>query len=158
GLNLFATHALFGIPLGKLYRGVQPFIVIYLIALALITYVPAITLAPLKLWRWSLLTPPLPHILRERLLPPHPDPRPGGGEAELLPALHHGVVGRLGELRATGEALDEAVVHAGVDQRLRSPRPDLRWVEAGVEIGAPGLAQNVDRLRRPRARRHRPQH
>jgi C4-dicarboxylate transporter DctM subunit len=51
GLNLFATHALFGIPLGKLYRGVQPFTVIYLIALALITYVPAITLAPLKLWR-----------------------------------------------------------------------------------------------------------
>ncbi|MFL6933591.1 MAG: TRAP transporter large permease, partial [Xanthobacteraceae bacterium] len=51
GLNLFATHALFGIPLARLYRGVQPFIVIYLIALALITYVPAITLAPLKLWR-----------------------------------------------------------------------------------------------------------
>jgi C4-dicarboxylate transporter DctM subunit len=51
GLNLFATHALFGIPLPRLYRGVQPFIVIYLIALALITYIPAITLAPLKLWR-----------------------------------------------------------------------------------------------------------
>ncbi|MFL4978191.1 MAG: TRAP transporter large permease [Xanthobacteraceae bacterium] len=51
GLNLFATHALFGIPLARLYRGVQPFIVIYLIALALITYIPAITLAPLKLWR-----------------------------------------------------------------------------------------------------------
>jgi C4-dicarboxylate transporter, DctM subunit len=51
GLNLFATHALFGIPLGKLYRGVQPFIAIYLLALALITYIPAITLAPLKLWR-----------------------------------------------------------------------------------------------------------
>jgi C4-dicarboxylate transporter DctM subunit len=51
GLNLFATHALFGIPLAKLYRGVLPFIVIYLIALALITYVPAITLAPLRLWR-----------------------------------------------------------------------------------------------------------
>jgi C4-dicarboxylate transporter DctM subunit len=51
GLNLFATHALFGIPLGKLYRGVLPFIVIYLIALVLITYVPAITLAPLALWR-----------------------------------------------------------------------------------------------------------
>jgi C4-dicarboxylate transporter DctM subunit len=50
GLNLFATHALFGISLGRLYRGVAPFIVIYLIALALITYVPAITLAPLKLW------------------------------------------------------------------------------------------------------------
>ena len=51
GLNLFATHALFGIPLGKLYRGILPFIAIYLIALALITYVPAITLAPLQLWR-----------------------------------------------------------------------------------------------------------
>ena len=51
GLNLFATHALFGIPLGRLYRGVVPFIVIYLIALALITYIPAITLAPLRLWR-----------------------------------------------------------------------------------------------------------
>jgi C4-dicarboxylate transporter, DctM subunit len=51
GLNLFATHALFGIPLGKLYRGILPFIVIYLIALALITYIPAITLAPLQLWR-----------------------------------------------------------------------------------------------------------
>jgi tripartite ATP-independent transporter DctM subunit len=50
GLNLFATHALFDIPLGRLYRGVAPFIVIYLIALALITYVPAITLAPLRLW------------------------------------------------------------------------------------------------------------
>jgi len=51
GLNLFATHALFRIPLGQLYRGILPFIAIYLIALALITYVPAITLAPLKLWR-----------------------------------------------------------------------------------------------------------
>ena len=51
GLNLFATHALFGIPLGKLYRSILPFIAIYLIALALITYIPAITLAPLQLWR-----------------------------------------------------------------------------------------------------------
>jgi C4-dicarboxylate transporter DctM subunit len=49
GLNLFATHALFGIPLGQLYRGVLPFIAIYLIALALITYIPWITLAPLRL-------------------------------------------------------------------------------------------------------------
>jgi len=51
GLNLFATHAMFGVPLGKLYRGILPFIVIYLIALALITYIPAITLAPLRLWQ-----------------------------------------------------------------------------------------------------------
>jgi C4-dicarboxylate transporter DctM subunit len=51
GLNLFATHALFGIPLSRLYRGILPFIAIYLAALALITYIPQITLAPLRLWR-----------------------------------------------------------------------------------------------------------
>lgn len=51
GLNLFATHVLFDIPLSKLYRGVLPFIAIYLLALALITYVPEITLVPLRLWR-----------------------------------------------------------------------------------------------------------
>jgi C4-dicarboxylate transporter DctM subunit len=51
GLNLFATHALFRIPLQQLYRGVFPFLLIYLVALALITYVPAITLAPLRLWQ-----------------------------------------------------------------------------------------------------------
>jgi C4-dicarboxylate transporter DctM subunit len=49
GLNIFATHALFGIPLPQLYRGIVPFLVIYLIALALITYIPAITLFPLRL-------------------------------------------------------------------------------------------------------------
>jgi C4-dicarboxylate transporter DctM subunit len=49
GLNIFATHALFGIPLPQLYRGILPFLVIYLIALALITYIPAITLFPLRL-------------------------------------------------------------------------------------------------------------
>ncbi len=51
GLNLFASHALFGTPLPKLYRGVLPFLVIYLLMLMLITYVPAITLAPLALLR-----------------------------------------------------------------------------------------------------------
>lgn len=51
GLNLFASHALFGTPLPQLYRGVLPFFVIYLVMLALITYIPAITLAPLKLLR-----------------------------------------------------------------------------------------------------------
>jgi C4-dicarboxylate transporter, DctM subunit len=48
GLNIFATHALFGVPLPQLYRGTLPFLIIYLIALALITYIPAITLFPLK--------------------------------------------------------------------------------------------------------------
>ena len=51
GLNLFASHALFGTPLPKLYRGVLPFLAIYLLMLLLITYVPAITLAPLALLR-----------------------------------------------------------------------------------------------------------
>jgi C4-dicarboxylate transporter DctM subunit len=48
GLNLFAIHALFGIPLSKLYIGVIPFIIFYLIALCLITYIPAISLAILR--------------------------------------------------------------------------------------------------------------
>ena len=47
GLNLFAAHALFRVPLPQIYRGVLPFILIYLIALLLITFVPVISLAPL---------------------------------------------------------------------------------------------------------------
>ena len=49
GLNLFAAHALFKTPLPDLYRGVMPFLFIYLAMLVLITYVPAITLVPLAL-------------------------------------------------------------------------------------------------------------
>jgi C4-dicarboxylate transporter DctM subunit len=49
GLNLFATNALFHTPLPQLYRGVLPFFVIYVAVLMLLTYVPAITLAPLAL-------------------------------------------------------------------------------------------------------------
>jgi C4-dicarboxylate transporter DctM subunit len=51
GLNLFASHALFGTPLPQLYRGVLPLLVLYLAILVLITYVPAITLVPLALYR-----------------------------------------------------------------------------------------------------------
>jgi C4-dicarboxylate transporter DctM subunit len=51
GLNLFAANALFQTPLPSLYRGVLPFLVVYLIMLALITYVPAITLVPVSLLR-----------------------------------------------------------------------------------------------------------
>ena len=50
GLNIFATHALFGVPMTSLYRGILPFLAIYFAALMLITYVPAITLAPLRLF------------------------------------------------------------------------------------------------------------
>ncbi len=51
GLNLFAANALFKTPLPELYRGVIPFFFIYLAMLMVITYVPAITLAPLQLLR-----------------------------------------------------------------------------------------------------------
>jgi len=51
GLNLFTSHALFKTPLPDLYRGVLPFLGIYLVMLMLITYIPAITLAPLALFR-----------------------------------------------------------------------------------------------------------
>jgi len=51
GLNLFTSHALFRTPLPVLYRGVMPFLLIYLAVLILLTYVPAITLAPLALLR-----------------------------------------------------------------------------------------------------------
>jgi len=51
GLNLFASHALFRVPLTSLYRGVLPFLVVYLLALLLITYVPAVTLVPLSWMR-----------------------------------------------------------------------------------------------------------
>jgi C4-dicarboxylate transporter, DctM subunit len=49
GLNLFATHALFGVPLPTLYRGVLPFLALYLVALMMITYIPWLSLAPLAL-------------------------------------------------------------------------------------------------------------
>ncbi|MGU3495462.1 TRAP transporter large permease [Xanthobacteraceae bacterium A53D] len=51
GLNLFAAHAIFGTPLPRLYKGVIPFFLIYIAVLMLITYVPAITLAPMALYR-----------------------------------------------------------------------------------------------------------
>jgi C4-dicarboxylate transporter, DctM subunit len=44
GLNLFASHSLFGVPLSSIYRGVIPFLIINLIALIVITYVPSISL------------------------------------------------------------------------------------------------------------------
>ena len=50
GLNLLAAHAIFHVPLPVLYRGVVPFLIINLFALLLITYIPEITLAPLRLF------------------------------------------------------------------------------------------------------------
>ncbi|MGH6991306.1 MAG: TRAP transporter large permease, partial [Stellaceae bacterium] len=44
GLNLFAAQAIFELPLGRLYRGVLPFVLINFGALMLITYIPAISM------------------------------------------------------------------------------------------------------------------
>lgn len=43
GLNLFTAQALFGVNMSVIARGIIPFLVVQLVALALITYVPAIS-------------------------------------------------------------------------------------------------------------------
>ena len=44
GLNLFAARAIFNVPMGTIYRGVLPFVLVNFIALLVITYVPAISM------------------------------------------------------------------------------------------------------------------
>lgn len=44
GLNIFVSQALFKAPLPTIYRGLVPFIVLQLIALAIVTYVPEVSL------------------------------------------------------------------------------------------------------------------
>ena len=46
GLNIFVTQSLFKFPLQVIYKGIVPFIFLYLLALVLITYVPWFSLAP----------------------------------------------------------------------------------------------------------------
>jgi len=48
GLNLFASQAVFKMPLGTIYRGVLPFLVINFATLLVITYVPSISMALLQ--------------------------------------------------------------------------------------------------------------
>ena len=48
GLNLFASQAIFDAPLGRLYRGVLPFLVLNFLALLIITYIPEISTALLR--------------------------------------------------------------------------------------------------------------
>jgi len=52
GINIFVAQSALGLKLEVIYRGIVPFILIYLGALALITYVPQISLAGV---RWFLL-------------------------------------------------------------------------------------------------------
>jgi C4-dicarboxylate transporter DctM subunit len=44
GINIFVAQSVLGLKLETIYRGIIPFVVIYLIALGLITYVPEISL------------------------------------------------------------------------------------------------------------------
>jgi C4-dicarboxylate transporter DctM subunit len=44
GINIFVAQSVLGIDLKTIYRGILPFVVLYLLALILITYVPAISL------------------------------------------------------------------------------------------------------------------
>jgi C4-dicarboxylate transporter, DctM subunit len=44
GLNLFAARAIFNVPMGVIYRGVLPFVIVNFAALLVITYVPAISM------------------------------------------------------------------------------------------------------------------
>jgi C4-dicarboxylate transporter DctM subunit len=44
GLNLFVAQAVFKTPLSVLYRGLVPFFLVYLVGLALITYIPSLSL------------------------------------------------------------------------------------------------------------------
>jgi len=43
GINIFVMQSLFQTPLKVIYRGVMPYVLLYLFALALVTYVPAIS-------------------------------------------------------------------------------------------------------------------
>src|ERR1700749_3612150 len=49
GINIFVAQSVLGLKLETIYRGIIPFVIIYLIALALITYVPEISLTSMRL-------------------------------------------------------------------------------------------------------------
>jgi C4-dicarboxylate transporter DctM subunit len=50
GINIFVAQSALGLPLGTIYRGIGPFLVLYLAALVLITYVPQISLWSMRLF------------------------------------------------------------------------------------------------------------
>jgi C4-dicarboxylate transporter, DctM subunit len=49
GINIFVAQSVLKLPLGVIYRGIIPFLFIYLFALALITYIPEISLAGMRI-------------------------------------------------------------------------------------------------------------
>src|SRR5262249_33536789 len=44
GINIFVAQSVLGLKLETIYRGIIPFVIIYLVALAVITYVPDLSL------------------------------------------------------------------------------------------------------------------
>jgi len=50
GINIFVAQSALGLPLGTIYRGIGPFLALYLVALILITYVPQISLWSMRLF------------------------------------------------------------------------------------------------------------
>lgn len=49
GINIFVAQSVLGLKLNVIYRGIIPFVIIYLIALGLITYIPDISLVGVRL-------------------------------------------------------------------------------------------------------------
>jgi C4-dicarboxylate transporter, DctM subunit len=49
GMNIFVAQSVLGLELKSIYRGIIPFLMIYLLALVLITYVPTISLGGMRL-------------------------------------------------------------------------------------------------------------
>ena len=49
GMNIFVAQSVLGLKLPDIYRGIMPFLVIYLVALILITYIPEISLFGMRL-------------------------------------------------------------------------------------------------------------
>ncbi len=50
GINIFVAQSVLGIKLEPIYRGIIPFVCVYLVALALITYIPEISLTGVHLF------------------------------------------------------------------------------------------------------------
>jgi len=48
GVNIFVAQSVLRLPLDTIYRGIVPFVFVYLIGLAIITYVPAVSLAGVR--------------------------------------------------------------------------------------------------------------
>jgi len=48
GVNIFVAQTVLGLPLNTIYRGIVPFVLVYLVGLAIVTYVPAVSLTGVR--------------------------------------------------------------------------------------------------------------